>query len=97
MVVLYPMILAETVSPELEPAKLTHSMCKRLLIMRMWDHYVKSRRLRKAKMALQKQGQSSDTSDEEKMKQLAAEASDIIEEYERVLLRFRRVPLEHWK
>jgi len=82
---------------QLEPTKINYSMCKRLLIMRMWDHYVKSKRLRKAKMALQKQGQTSDTSDEEKMKQLAAEATDIIEEYERVLLRFKRNPIEHWK
>lgn len=66
------------------------------MLQRMWDHYVKSKRLRKAKQALMQQGKSSDTSDEDKYKQMKEEADEIINEYDRMILRFRRSPLTDW-
>ena len=66
------------------------------MLKRMWDHYVKSKRLRAAKQSLMKQGKSSDTSDEDKYKQMKEEADEVIGEYDRMILRFRRTPMENW-
>ena len=55
-----------------------------------------NKKLRELKRGLQQKGQSSDTSDEDKFKQMKEEAEAVLSEYDRVLLRFKREPLENW-
>merc|ERR1719378_13590 len=74
--------------------KLSREQCKKLMIERMWNHYVRSKKLREVKRGLQQQGKTSDTSDEDKFKQMKEEAETVITEYDRVLLRFKRKPLD---
>lgn len=76
--------------------EITREDCKKLMMTRMWDHYVRSKKLRELKRGLQQKGQSSDTSDEDKFKQMKEEAEAVLSEYDRVLLRFKREPLENW-